>query len=201
IGDTAVTVDPSDDHDDLVAASAAALDAALDIVQPGVTLGEIGAAIQDAIESHGYVPVRNLSGHGLGHYTQHTGKTIPNIDTGNDTELKAGETVAIEPFATDGAGKVKDGRPGNIYKLENDNARGRTGRKVIGEVKNRFRTLPFTDRWLESVPAARVQTAVRNLVRAGSLHSYEVLTEEDGGLVSQKEHTVIVEDDPVVTTR
>ncbi|MDY6768725.1 MAG: type II methionyl aminopeptidase, partial [Candidatus Nanohaloarchaea archaeon] len=112
-----------------------------------------------------------------------------------------GEAVAIEPFATDGAGKVKDGRPGNIYKLENDNARGRTGRKVIGEVKNRFRTLPFTDRWLESVPAARVQTAMRNLVRAGSLHSYEVLTEEDGGLVSQKEHTVIVEDDPVVTTR
>ncbi|MDY6761906.1 MAG: type II methionyl aminopeptidase [Candidatus Nanohaloarchaea archaeon] len=201
IGDTAVTVDPSDDHADLVAASAEALDAALDLVEPGVTLGEIGAAIQQAIESYGYTPIRNLSGHGLGHYTQHTGKTIPNIDTGNDTELEEGEAVAIEPFATDGAGKVKDGRPGNIYRLDNENARGRTERKVLGEVKNRFRTLPFTDRWLDGVPAARVTTAVRNLVRSGNLHAYDVLAETDGGMVSQKEHTVLVGEDPVVTTR
>ncbi|MDY6768748.1 MAG: type II methionyl aminopeptidase [Candidatus Nanohaloarchaea archaeon] len=201
IGDTAVTVGPSGQHDTLMAASADALDAALAIVEPGVTLGEIGAAIQDAIESHGATPVRNLSGHGLDQYTQHTGKTVPNIDTGNDTALEAGEAIAIEPFATDGAGKVKDGRPGNIYRLENDRARGRMERKILGEVADRFRTLPFTDRWLESVPAARIRTAMQNLVRSGNLHAYDVLTEADGGLVSQKEHTVLVGEDPVVTTR
>ncbi|MDY6770311.1 MAG: type II methionyl aminopeptidase [Candidatus Nanohaloarchaea archaeon] len=201
IGDTAVTVDPAGDHAELVAASADALDAALELVEPGVTLGEIGAAIQDAIESRGFTPVRNLSGHGLDRYTQHTGKTVPNIDTGSDEELEAGEAVAIEPFATDGAGTVKDGRPGNIYKLEDGNARGRTERKVLGEVKDRFRTLPFTDRWLESVPPARVTAAIRNLVRSGNLHAYDVLTESDGGMVSQKEHTVIVAENPVVTTR
>ncbi len=201
IGDTAVTVDLSGEHDDLVAAAEDALDAAIAVAEPGATLGDIGAAIQDAIEARGFKPIRNLSGHGLDQYTQHTGKSIPNIDTGSGTTLEAGEAIAIEPFATDGAGKVKDGKPGNIYKLEGDNARGRVARKVLGEVKNRFRTLPFTSRWLESVPAARVRTAVQALVRSGSLHSYEVLTEADGGMVSQKEHTLIIEDEPVVTTR
>lgn len=201
IGDTAVTVDPSGENSDLVAASAEALDAAIEVAEPGATLGDIGAAIQEAVESYGFKPIRNLSGHGLDQYVQHTGKSIPNIDTGSDTALEAGEAIAIEPFATDGAGKVKDGKPGNIYKLEDDGARGRTARKVLGEVKDRFRTLPFTSRWIESVPAARVRTAIQNLVRSGSLHSYEVLAEADGGLVSQKEHTVIVEDEPIVTTR
>lgn len=201
IGDTAVTVDTSGENEELVEASAGAVDAAIEVVEPGVTLGEIGAAIQEAIESHGFKPVRNLSGHGLGHYTQHTGKKIPNVDTGSDKTLEVGEAIAIEPFATDGAGKVKDSRPGNIYMMEKENARGRIGRKVMGEVKNRFRTLPFTPRWIESVPPARVDSAVQNLVRSGNLHSYDVLTEVEGGLVSQKEHTVIVEEEPVVTTR
>ncbi|MCJ7478646.1 MAG: type II methionyl aminopeptidase [Candidatus Nanohaloarchaeota archaeon QJJ-7] len=201
IGDTAVTVDPSGENQELVEASEDALDAALDIIEPGVSLGDIGAAIQEAIDSYGFSPVRNLSGHGLGHYEQHTGKTIPNIDTGSGKTLEEGEAVAIEPFATDGKGKVKDGGPGNIYRLDNENARGRTGRKILGEVKNRFRGLPFTSRWIESVPAARLKTAMSNLVRSGNLHSYDILREAGEGLVSQKEHTVIVGEDPTVTTR
>ncbi|MFB6077012.1 MAG: M24 family metallopeptidase, partial [Candidatus Nanohaloarchaea archaeon] len=73
-----------------------ALDVALDMVAPGVPVGEIGAAIQDAIASHGFRPIRNLSGHGLDRYTQHTGVTIPNVETSDDTTLSAGQAVAIE---------------------------------------------------------------------------------------------------------
>lgn len=201
IGDTAVTVDPSGENTELVAASKEALEAAIDVVEPGAKLADIGAAIQEAIEARGFNPVRNLSGHGLGEYEQHTGKTIPNIETGSEEELERGEAIAIEPFATDGAGKVKNGRPGHIFRLDGGNTRGRTERKLLGEVKDRFRTLPFTSRWIDSIPQARVATTVQNLVRAGNLHAYEILVEEAGGLVSQKEHTVIVDDDPVVTTR
>ncbi|MDY6776853.1 MAG: type II methionyl aminopeptidase [Candidatus Nanohaloarchaea archaeon] len=200
IGDTAVTVDPSGSHEELVEASHRALESALEVVEPGVELGEVGRVIEDEIESMDFKPVRNLSGHGLGHYTQHTGKSIPNIETSSTETLERGEAVAIEPFATDGAGKVTDGRPGNIYRLEDDRARGRMQRKVLGEVKDRFRTLPFTSRWIDSVPQGRLGTVIQNLVRSGNLHSYEVLTEEDGGLVSQEEHTVLVEEEPTVTT-
>ncbi len=201
IGDTAVTVDPAGTHPDLVAAASDALDAALDLVEPGARIADIGAAIQDAIESHGFKPVRNLSGHGLEQYTQHSGKTIPNIATDTAETLDHGEAVAIEPFATDGAGRVKDGRPGNIYKLENGRTRDRTGRTVLGEISDRFRTLPFTTRWITSIPAARIPTTFSSLVRNGNVHSYDVLAEAADGMVSQKEHTVLVLDDPVVTTR
>ncbi len=201
IGDTAVTVDLSGENTELVEASEEALRKALELVEPGRKLGEIGRAIEETVESYGFKPVRNLSGHGIERYTQHSGKSIPNIETSTDEELEEGEAVAIEPFATDGSGEVKDGRPGNIYRLENENARGRMERKVLGEVDNRFKGLPFTSRWIESVPAPRIPTVFSNLVRSGNLHSYEVLTEKSSGTVSQAEHTVIVEEDSLVTTR
>lgn len=201
IGDTAATVDLSSDHGDLVEASAAALDAALDLVEPGVNVGDIGAAIQDAIEDYGFKPIRNLSGHGVAQYTQHTGDSIPNIATDTGYTLEAGDAIAIEPFATTGAGEVKNGKPGNIYRLEQERARGRTERKVLGQIKDEFRTLPFAARWIDSIPKARVPTTVQKLVRSNNLHSYDVLTEADDGLVSQKEHTILVLEDPVVTTR
>ncbi len=201
IGDTATTVDLSGQHRELVDAAQAALDAALDLVEPGVRVGELGAAIQDAIEGAGYKPIRNLSGHGLAQYVQHTGDTIPNVATDSDATLQAGDAVAIEPFATTGAGRVKDGGPGNIYRVDDGTVRDRTARKVLGEAKDRFRNLPFTPRWCESVPAPRLGMALRTLVNGGAFHSYDVLKEADGGLVAQEEHTVLVLDDPVVTTR
>jgi methionyl aminopeptidase len=202
IGDTAVTVDLSGDHGDLVDASADAVANALDIVEPGLNVGEIGAVIQETIEDeYGFKPIRNLSGHGVDQYVQHAGNTIPNIATDTGTTLERGEAVAIEPFATTGAGAVTDGKPGNIYRLENDRVRGRMERKVLGQITNQFRSLPFAARWIDSIPKPRVQTTVSKLVRKGNLHAYDVLKEEDDGRVSQKEHTVLVLDDPIVTTR
>lgn len=201
IGDTAVTVNPSGTHTDLVSASDAALDAALDMVEPGVNVGDIGETIESVIEGDGFKPIRNLSGHGLDRYVQHAGNNIPNIATDTDTSLETGQAIAIEPFATPGAGRVKDGNPGNIYRLENSSARGRTGRKLVKEAEARFHTLPFTSRWIENVPAAQVDMTLSRLIRAGNVHAYDVLTEADDGLVSQHEHTVIVLDEPIVTTR
>ena len=68
IGDNAVTVDLSGKNENLVKASKEALDNAISVVKPGVTLTEIGKAIQDSIQKYGFAPVRNLSGHGLGKF-------------------------------------------------------------------------------------------------------------------------------------
>lgn len=201
IGDTAATVDLSGDHAELVQASADALDAALDLVEPGVKLGAIGAAIEDMIEGAGFKPVRNLSGHGLDRYTQHTGDSIPNIATDTEARLEEGAAVAIEPFASTGAGRVVEGGRGNIYRVDNTRARGRMQRKLLKEAERRFKTLPFAARWIESVPVARLDMVVAKLTQAGTLHGYDVLKDEAGGMVSQKEHTVLVLDEPVVTTR
>ncbi|MFP4628466.1 MAG: type II methionyl aminopeptidase [Halobacteriales archaeon] len=190
LADTAVTVDFTG-SDDLVEASAAALEAAIEVIEPGVETGEVGAVIEATIDGYGYNPVVNLTGHGLGHWDQHTEPNIPNRAVEQGVALEVGQVVAIEPFATDGGGKVTEGSRTEIYKLEREDAsvRNRTARQVIEQVQAEFRTLPFATRWLD---VDRPALALRRLSQHDVVHGYPVLKEDEGHLVSQKEHTVIV---------
>jgi methionyl aminopeptidase len=199
LADTAITVDLSG-NEDLKQASAEALDAALDTVEAGVETGEIGAAVEEVIEGYGCNPVVNLTGHGLGHWEQHTTPNIPNRAVSQGVELEAGDVVAIEPFATDGGGKVGEGSDEEIFALERESSvRNRQARQALDQITEEFKTLPFATRWLET---DRAEMALRRLKRNDIVHGYPVLKEEDGCLVSQKEHTVIVtEDGCEVTTR
>ena len=199
LADSAVTVDLSG-NDELVEASAAALDAALDTIEPGVETGFLGDIIGRTIDGYGYNPVVNLTGHGLGHWEQHTQPNIPNRKVSQSVELAVGDVVAIEPFATDGGGKVQEGSDEEIFALTNERSiRDRRARDVLEQVTDEFRTLPFATRWLDSDHAAM---ALRKLKQRDVVKGYPVLKEEAGCLVSQKEHTVIVtEDGCEVTTR
>jgi methionyl aminopeptidase len=199
LADTAVTVDLSG-NPELAEASEEALDAALDVVEPGVETGEIGAVVEDVIDGYGYNPVVNLTGHGLGHYQQHTPPNIPNRAVEQGVELEVGDVVAIEPFATDGGGKVNEGGDEEIYALENEGSvRNRDARQALQQITEEFKTLPFATRWLD---VNRAGMAIRRLKQQDILHGYPVLKEEDGCLVSQKEHTIIVtESGCEVTTR
>ncbi|GAA0227268.1 type II methionyl aminopeptidase [Haladaptatus pallidirubidus] len=192
LADTAITVDLSG-HDDLAEASEEALDAALEVVEPGVETGEIGAEIESVIDGYGYNPVVNLSGHGLAHYEQHTEPNIPNRAVSQGIELQVGDVVAIEPFATDGSGKVREGAEEEIFSLEREaSVRDRSARKALDQITEEFRTLPFATRWLDS---SRPEMALRRLKMKNVVHGYPVLKEEEGFLVSQKEHSVIVTED------
>ena len=199
LADTAVTVDLSGNAD-LAEASEEALAAALDVVEAGVSTGEVGAAVEDVIEGYGFNPVVNLTGHGLGHWEQHTSPNIPNRAVSQGATLEAGDVVAIEPFATDGSGKVKEGSDEEIFALEREaSVRNRQARQALEQVVDEFKTLPFATRWLDT---SRAEMALRRLEQQGVVHGYPVLKEQDGYLVSQKEHTVIVtEDGCEVTTR
>ncbi|EMA28675.1 type II methionyl aminopeptidase [Haloarcula japonica] len=199
LADTAVTVDLSG-QDELAEAPAEALDAALDVAGPGVDVGQIGAAVEEVIEGYGYNPVVNLTGHGLGHWEQHTSPNIPNREVAQGATLDVGDVVAIEPFATDGRGKVQEGADEEIFALEREGSvRNRQARQVLEQITEEYRTLPFAARWLDS---PRAEMALRRLKQQDIVHGYPVLKEQDGAYVSQKEHTVIItEDGCEVTTR
>jgi methionyl aminopeptidase len=199
LADTAVTVDLSGNAE-LAEASEAALNAALDVVEAGVETGEIGAVIEETIDGYGYNPVVNLTGHGLGHWQQHTPPNIPNRAVDQSIELEVGDVVAIEPFATDGGGKVREGSEEEIFALESEGSvRNRAARQALNQVTEEFKTLPFATRWLD---VRRAEMALRRLKQGDILHGYPVLKEEAGCLVSQKEHTIIVtENGCQVTTR
>ncbi|MEM3086713.1 MAG: type II methionyl aminopeptidase [Halobacteria archaeon] len=193
IADTAVTVDLSGRHGPVVEAARKGLEAAIATVRAGVSTADIGAAIERAIGEFGGVkPVGNLSGHGLERYTQHAPPSIPNRATPGGPRLRSGQTVAIEPFATTGAGRVKDGSAVEIVMLTGERpVRLAQGRAVQAELR-KFRGLPVAKRWLKS---PQLELGLRQLKGAGVLYEYPVLVEVAGGPVAQFEHSVIVTDD------
>ena len=192
IADAATTVDLSG-NPEMVEAAEQALDVAIDAVEPGADTGAIGAEIEDVIRGYGYTPVLNLSGHGVERWDAHTGPNVPNRGVERGTELEVGDVVAIEPFATDGRGKVSEGTKEEIYSLENERSvRNRQARQILETVSEEYRTLPFAARWLDG---PRVDMALRRLKQQDVVRGYPVLKEEEGNLVSQAEHTVIVTED------
>lgn len=197
IGDTALTVG---NNKELIAASNDALKEAIKLSTPGTELREIGKAIQQTISSYSFAPIKNLSGHKIDEYNLHAGLTIPNFDNGNTTKLEEGMVIAIEPFATTGVGKITEGKPSGIYSFQADKpVRLQSARQVLKYVLNEYKTLPFSKRALEK-KFPQCSLALVALERAGILHHYPQLPEENKGLVSQAEHTVLVKDKPVVLT-
>ena len=200
IGDTASTVDLGDNKE-LVKASEEALKAAIEIFKPGTKFGEVGRTIQEKIKEYGFVPVVNLSGHGLDLYNLHAGITVPNYDNGDEKELQDGQILAIEPFATSGEGKIIEGKPSGIYRLEQARpVRDMNARKILKFISEEYKTLPFAKRWVvKKFPTAGF--ALRILEKEGILHQYPQLPEKSKALVSQAEHTVKVAEKPLILTK
>ncbi len=189
IADTAFTVDLGD-NEDLVKAAEEALKSAIEIIEPGVSTAEIGKTIEETIREFGFKPVINLTGHGFLPYVAHAPPTIYNYGIEKGVKLIEGMVIAIEPFVTNGVGKVSERSEVEIYSLLNlKPVRGRIERQILKEIE-KYRTLPFAKRWLSKAP----DVILAKLVREKVLRSYPVLTEVSGGLVSQAEHTVVIEE-------
>jgi methionyl aminopeptidase len=72
----------------------------------GNRIGDIGFAIQQHAEKHGYGVVRDLVGHGLGK-TMHEDPQVPNYGRrGRGKKIKNGLTIAIEPMINMGTERV-----------------------------------------------------------------------------------------------
>jgi methionyl aminopeptidase len=198
VGDNAATFVLSEKAEllKLKEASQAARDAAIKMVKAGVTPRQIGAVIEREITSRNFTPIRNLSGHGVAQYTIHTKPSIPNIENEDETPLPAGTVIAIEPFASTGSGIVRNGDGNTLYSMIADKpVRSPFAREALEMIKS-FNGLPFTTRWLSrELGVGKTKLALKQLVQAGILHEYPPLVDSGGGLVSQSEHTIIVEED------
>ncbi len=196
IADTAITVDLGD-HALLVEASVSALDAAIALVRPGVSIGELGGAIQQEIESRGFKPVVNLTGHGLARYAIHTPPSIPNLAIQGGPVLEEGMVFAIEPFASTGSGRVSEKPRVEIFQqVSIKPVRLPAARRILSVVRER-RGMPFARRW---IPQERQDFALSNLIQQGLVRAYPVLADVPGSIVSQYEHTFIVTAEGCIVT-
>jgi methionyl aminopeptidase len=86
----------------LLSVTSRALEAGIAVARVGNHIGDIGAAVQDVVESAGFSVVRDLVGHGIG-VEFHEEPQVPNYGKPKRREkLVPGLTVAIEPMVNVG---------------------------------------------------------------------------------------------------
>ena len=205
IADTALSFDleDNDENKKLIEAAESAVSVSVGEFKIDRKLTEIGAKINDAIAKYGFNSITNLSGHSIERFVIHAGWTVPNYDSGQTDVLEDG-LYATEPFATNGHGRVRDGRPSGIYRIDSEegNVRDRFAREVLAWIADEFQTLPFASRWIHAKFGSRGLLALRQLEQAGVLYQYPQLVEVSGGKVAQAEHTVLLANgEKYITTR
>ncbi len=110
VGDTATTVPVGtvrEDWQKLIQVTEECLERAIEQCRPGKHLGDIGWAVQELAESHGYSVVRDYVGHGIGRQ-MHEDPQIPNYGKpGQGPKIKPGYVFAVEPMVNMGGHHTK----------------------------------------------------------------------------------------------
>ncbi len=122
ISDSAFTMvvgeKPSGDKKRLLEATEASLYAGLEVLHDGVTVGDIGSAVEKVLKDAKLGIFQELVGHGVGHEV-HESPNIPNYGrTNKGPSLAAGMTIAIEPMATLGKPAIKTDDDGWTIKTQ-----------------------------------------------------------------------------------
>jgi methionyl aminopeptidase len=83
------------------------LEAGIAEVKPGKRLGDVGAAIQELAEHHGYGVVRELGGHGVGRKLHEE----PHVNhfgvRGHGMRFREGMTLTVEPMINEGTPEIR----------------------------------------------------------------------------------------------
>ncbi|KAF2117528.1 methionine aminopeptidase 2-like protein [Lophiotrema nucula] len=205
IVDSAFTLTFDPVYDNLVQACKDATNAGIKTAGIDVRMSDIGAAIQEVMESYECeikgttYPVkciRNLNGHSIGHYNIHGGKTVPIVKGGDQTKMEEGETFAIETFGSTGKGYVRDDMETSHYAKREDAPkvalRVSSAKTLLNSITKNFGTLPFCRRYLDRLGHDKYLLGLNNLVSAGIVEAYPPLCDIKGSYTAQSEHTFIL---------
>jgi methionyl aminopeptidase len=109
-GDSAVTMpvgEIGEEERNLLDTTAEALSLAIEEMQPGNRLSDVGNAVQQRVEREGFSVVRVFAGHGIGRKL-HEPPWIPNYGApGRGPRLMNGMVLAIEPMVNTGGPEVR----------------------------------------------------------------------------------------------
>jgi len=105
-GDAAITVpvgeEVTPELQELLSVTEASLYRGIDQARLGNAIGDVSAAVQEYVESHGFSVVREFVGHGIGTHL-HEEPQVPNFGTpGQGARLLEGMVIAIEPMVNSG---------------------------------------------------------------------------------------------------
>lgn len=208
IVDSAFTVAFDPIFDPLIQATQDATNAGLREAGIDVRLGDIGAVIQETIESFEFIdktgkaipikPCRNLNGHSIEPYRIHGGQSVPIVKKSDfaDDKMIEGVCYAIETFASTGKGYVVEDGECSHYMISSDGdsgpLRAKGAKPLLQAIEKQFSSLPFCRRWLDDMGQTRHLLALKGLVEAGAVNDYPPLVDVKGSFTSQMEHTFIL---------
>ena len=186
-------------YQNMVKASAAGLQAAIDTAGPGVAVHALSTAIEKAIEGLGFRPVYNLTGHGVARWTVHCAPQIPaSPDRWTRGALEPGMVIAIEPFATDGRGTVHESGRSEIFMLQKKPRKMKGIDEAVWAGIEAMNGLPFARRSFADLPADTIEATLGRLKRTGCLMDFPPLVDPDPSTrIAQTEHTLIVLEDGI----
>ncbi|PGH22947.1 methionine aminopeptidase, type II [Polytolypa hystricis UAMH7299] len=208
IVDSAFTVAFDPMYDNLLAAVKDATNTGIKEAGIDVRMSDIGAAIQEAMESYEVEingttypvkAIRNLNGHTIGQYEIHggnAGKSVPIVKGGDQTKMEEGETYAIETFGSTGKGYVRDDMETSHYAkvpdAPNVPLRLSSAKSLLSTITKNFGTLPFCRRYLDRLGHDKYLLGLNNLVASGIVDAYPPLCDVKGSYTAQYEHTILL---------
>ena len=96
---TYIVGETSKEIEDLVANTKKSLYEGLSVIKDGVKIRDIGGKIENFAKLHNLGVVRELVGHGVG-TSIHEDPDVPNYVTNDNTRLRSGMVIAVEPMLT-----------------------------------------------------------------------------------------------------
>ncbi len=211
IADSAFTINIDEDPklQNYVDAAKEALEAAIELFNPGTKLYEIGEVIAQKIMNRGLRPITNLGGHELKQFNLHAGPFIPNYkEKIHNQVIKKGDAYACEPFATSGVGKVENGKIAYIFRFVKKVKKNLPYEQLsyMNKIEKNFKYLPFSPRWIQNnnlIPKNIIKRTIESFIGKKILEKYPILVEKSREPVAQEEHTIIFDLDGkrIVTTR
>jgi methionyl aminopeptidase len=199
IADTATTICLDPEYTDMVNTAEEALEKAVEILRPGLSVTRFGATIQKTIKVRGYKPISNLTGHLIRRYIIHAGKSLPNAFNLSTSRIKEGEVYGVEPFVTlsNGAGRVDNLPEAYIFRYQKHKSlKNPYAKKILKFIKTNFLTLPFAERWLNKFAShSNYKSAFHELLSSKAVIGYPVFVEASRKPVTQAEYTILITKD------
>ena len=194
--DSAFTVYFDDKHAKLANAVKEATYLGIKNAAVDVDIDDWAKSIQEVMESYNVHPIRNLGGHNILNGLIHGEFFLPSYPGQPLIHKRFKEGVyAIETFGSTGTDMAINSGEVAIYRTNpynNPVLKLDSSRKFLGKIKQSFKTLPFSTRFIDFQPNPKTQLNI--LESNKNLIGYPPLNVIDGN-TAQYEHTIYIGDD------
>ena len=194
--DSAFSLYFNEKHDNLANAVKEATYCGIKNAAVDVDINEWAKDINEIMESYHIHPIINLGGHNIEKGIIHGGYFLPAAPNDKLTYTKFKEGVfAIETFGSTGDNVVENTGLPTIYRTIPSNygqPKLNGTNKFLNKIKSNFKTLPFTDRYLETENSYKSHLEI--LTKNKFLFEYPPLCVKNG-ITAQYEHTIYISDE------